>query len=567
MANPIAHAPHNGPVDQPGEGAYLYARSGIARSATTRSNYIAIQTAIDWIVRDGTGAIVFTADLSDVILKDSLHITQAINDEPDTCSFTLKPQTGAALLPQTGDEIQITWAPGTVPLFHGYVLVMQSDWRAKNRQPAWVSIQCQDTMWRFDARIVTYRFPAQSVTDSIAFLCNDDPDAAHAQDFSLAFVQAGMPSIPSFEVVNQRPSTVMRTLLSSVGGGFYLEGFMVHAWAGSASEPNRADPEPLTVDLKTLHAVRTTEDATQVRRRVLVEGKRSDTLISYPTVPTAQAVALGVAMADAAPFAGADRILRIGSQWMQGSNFASVLANGAAPPQTHTAAAYDPAVSSVLSLKQMPTAPPAFGWVRIGNQYARYGSYTGNPTTGTWQLQLAGPSAPYGRFTVPIPIDEVVEWVDGAANIASMGLDWRIYPPTQRADDPLDIRGQPVQSPVVVVAMAQDPPSHWPELEGFVQDGRYSYAGAQARATSDLAAFRDPLVSMEWETDDFNALPGRAQAMNLLLTGNPTPLTQTVTILQVDLSFPLRTRPPRRRCTGGVLKPSTFLDLVVTTQN
>jgi hypothetical protein len=40
-----------------------------------------------------------------------------------------------------------------------------------------------------------------------------------------------------------------------------------------------------------------------------------------------------------------------------------------------------------------------------------------------------------------------------------------------------------------------------------------------------------------------------------------------VTITQVELSFPLRTQPPRRRCSGGDLKPSTFLDLVLTDES
>ena len=91
MASPTAHAPHSGPVDQPGEGAYLWARSGIARSATTRSNYVSVSTAIDWIVRDTAGNIISTTDISGLILHDSLRITQALNDEPDTCSFTLTP--------------------------------------------------------------------------------------------------------------------------------------------------------------------------------------------------------------------------------------------------------------------------------------------------------------------------------------------------------------------------------------------------------------------------------------------------------------------------------------------
>ena len=51
-----------------------------------------------------------------------------------------------------------------------------------------------------------------------------------------------MPSLPSFDVVNQRPSTVMRTLTAAVGGGFYVDGLTVHAWAGSVTEPGPAEP-------------------------------------------------------------------------------------------------------------------------------------------------------------------------------------------------------------------------------------------------------------------------------------------------------------------------------------
>jgi len=66
---------------------------------------------------------------------------QALNDEPDTCSFTLTPQAAPAAIPQVGQEIRIAWTPGGPPLFHGYIVTAQSDWRANNLQPPWVAIQ------------------------------------------------------------------------------------------------------------------------------------------------------------------------------------------------------------------------------------------------------------------------------------------------------------------------------------------------------------------------------------------------------------------------------------------
>jgi hypothetical protein len=568
--------PHNGPVDQPGEGAYLWARSGIARSATTRSNYVAVQNTIDWIVRDDQGNIVSTTDLSDVILHDSLRVTQAINDEPDTCSFTLRPQAAPGLIPKTGDEIRISWAPGTPPVFQGYVLVTQADWRANNLQPPWISVQCQDPLWRFDARIVNYRFPAQSVTDSIAYLvkwfCNVEPTfpIPLPLDFSLAFVQAGMPSLPAFDVVNQRPSTVMRTLTASVGGGFYLEGLVLHAWANSVSEPNQTNPTPLTVGLTTLHRVRRTEDATQVRRRVIVEGRRTSITTSLPAVTNDAPSYLGVPVEDATLFPattpGSPDLARLGTQWVRLETPVSVTANGANPPQTKVAAAFT--VGQVgISLNQMPMLPPARGWIRIGNQYAYYSFYNGNPLTGQWQMFFANPATdgpvPYGLFTVPIAAGETVEWVDAISNLQPHGLTWPgIVNPAP--GDPY-IRAHPTETPLVTLAVAQLAIGPWPPLEGFVQDGRYSYAGAQARADSDLDAFQDPLISLDWETDDLNAIPGRAQVV--ALSSDTIAIDRTVTILRVEITFPLRTLPPRRSCTGGYVKPSNFLDLVVTTQN
>ncbi|HZD63159.1 MAG TPA: hypothetical protein VE200_10240 [Xanthobacteraceae bacterium] len=573
MASPTAHAPHSGPVDQPGEGAYLWARSGLARSATTRSNYVSVSTAIDWIIRNTAGNIISTTDLSDVILHDSLRVTQAINDEPDTCSFTLAPQTAPGLIPKTGDEIRISWAPGAPPVFQGYVLVTQADWRVNNLQPPWIAVQCQDPLWRFDARIVNYRFPAQSVSESIAFLvkwfCNVNPTVPGPLDFSLAFVQAGMPSLPAFDVVNQRPSTVMRTLTASVGGGFYLEGLVLHAWATTTSEPNQTNPQPLTVGLKTLHRVRRSEDATQVRRRVLVEGRRTSTLIALPAAATLQAMALGVPLQDATIFPlpsgpGILNLTRVGTQWMWAGHAIGVTATTKNPPQTKVNSGFLPGpYPNYLWCDQMPMTPPPQGWVRVGNQYSRYESILGNPLTENFRLFLPDPAYAYGIFTTGIEVGETVEWVDAAMFLQSYGLGWGA--PNQTTPGDPDLRAHPTDTPVVTLAVAQMALDRWPPLEGFVQDGRYAYAGAQARADSDLADFKDPLISLDWETDDLNAIPGRAQVV--ALASDTIAIDRTVTILRVEITFPLRTLPPRRRCTGGYVKPSNFLDLVVTTQN
>lgn len=554
--------------------AYRWARSGIARSGATRSNYVFANVSIDWIVRDDAGGIISTVNLSDVILMGSLRVTQALNDEADTCSFTIGPQATPAQIPAVGDGIRIAWAAGPaagVTLFDGYVLVSQADWRLGNLQRQWTAVQCQDPLWRFDARIVNYRFPAQSVTASIAFLvayfCNMTPAGGGALDFSLAFVQADMPAIAAFDVVNQRPSTVMRTLLAAVGGAFYLEGLTLHAWAGSLTEPGQTNPQPLTVDLATLKAVRVTTDATQVRRRVLVEGRRTTTMIPLPATTAAghTETYVGAALDDATLFepGGATQLMRIGTQWLYGSGPSVTRTAGANPPQTRTAQAFAKG-DLFLHLQPMAIVPPTFGWIRVGNQYTMYAGYSGTPATGPWYLQVAEPSFEYGVLTAPVPVGETVEWVDSVVHLYPHGLGWEgAVPPAATPGDPT-LRAHAVSTPVVTLAVAALAAGKWPALEGFVQDGRYSYAGAAARAAEDLDTFKDPLVSVEWETEDANALPGRSQVVALSSPAFTPAVNLTITITRVDLTFPLRTLPARRSCVGGVVKPSTFLDLVVT---
>ena len=547
--------------------AYTWARSGLARSGATRSNYVKPWASVDLIVRDDTGAIVSRVDLTAYIRFGSLQVTQALNDEPDTCSFQIVPTAPKSAVPNVGQEIAVAWTTGQ-PIFQGFVLVLQFDRRARNESP-WVSVQCQDSMWRFDARMVTYRFPTQSVTDSIAFLvryfCNLDANVPGPLDFRVAAVQPGMPSVPGFDVVNERPSTVMRKLTAGVGGGFYIDGLDVHAWAGSLSEPGQVNPQPLTNTLSSLKAFRLTRDASQVRRGVIVEGRRTSTLIALPEFDTSTYSPIGIPLTDASfmdASLGVDyqHFVRLGTQAVVLQSPVSV--HGVNPPQSRLIQAFTPGDTG-LYCEAISPLPPAQGWIRIGNQYAAYVSIeTVGGGSGYLLLNLALSIHAYGHLTVPMAIGQTVEWVDCAMEDYPLGLQWLHVSVTDGI-----IHAQPVDTPAVLFARSQVGLDGWPPIEGFVQDGRYSYTSAQARADADLAAFQNPLESVEWETEDLHAQPGRAQVINLTGSSVMDPLSITVTITRVEITFPLRTLPPRRRCSGGVLKATTFLDLVVTDQS
>jgi hypothetical protein len=170
-------------------------------------------------------------------------------------------------------------------------------------------------------------------------------------------------------------------------------------------------------------------------------------------------------------------------------------------------------------------------------------------------------------------VDETVEWTDAILSIEPHGLLWDVNGSTVITVGDPTLRAQPIDTPVVVL-YEREVPFHdgdgraWPQLEGFAQDGRYSYPGAQARGDSELQAFINTSGTYTWETTDPYALPGRQQAISLL--GSQFPgggIVAGCTILSVDISFPLRTLPPRRHCVGGNVEASTFMDLVVTETN
>lgn len=552
------------------ERAYTYARAGIARSGATRSGYVVAFTTVDLITRDETGAIVSRIDLVPYIRHGSLQVSQALNDEPDTCSFQIVPTAPASAVPRVGQEIIVAWTAGD-PVFQGYALVVQFDRRAMNESP-WVSVQCQDSMWRFDARIVTIGFPSQSITASIAALvhwfCND-PDQPSPNDFTVDWVQPDMPTIPAFDVINERPSTVLRRLTATVGGAFNVIGRDVHAWAGSLSEPFRTAPVPLTNDLPTLKSFRLTHDATQLRKRVLVEGRRTSTLIPLPAMgDKTYSTQLGVPLADAQMFTvykypvPANWLTRFGSQWMYVKDPYMSAPLGGNAPQSTVAVAYTPGGSTLTILK--PDALPlTTGWIRVSGQFTRYTGYS----VAADKISLTVPTAgPYAVLTAPIPVGTQVDWVDSVMYFEPHGLSWT-YPDGVTTPGDLAIRAAPPDTPVVTLAEADRPLEGWPPIEGFVQDGRYRFDGALNRANTDLDAFSQPLVTAEWETEDTNAFPGRTQVIALTGESVIDPLNMTVTITHVDITFPLRTLPPRRQCRGGDVKPSTFIDLVLTDES
>ena len=127
-------------------------------------------------------------------------MSQALNDEPDTCSFELRPQAPPAPVPQVGRrDSRRPGRPAPASLFHGYIVTTQADWRLGNLQPPWLSVQCQDAMWRVRCadRDVSLSRAIGDGVDRVSrrHFCNRSATSAHPLDFTTAAVQAAMPAI------------------------------------------------------------------------------------------------------------------------------------------------------------------------------------------------------------------------------------------------------------------------------------------------------------------------------------------------------------------------------------
>src|SRR5215831_2470775 len=382
-----ASTPGFPPPLPPAQKAKLYARGAIARSNATRANYIRphITVLLTKYRYPNAPAIV---DVTPWTRAGTLSVSQALNDQPDNCSLTLAPELDASNIPQPGDLIAVGLATegsganqriAGVLEFAGPVVQVQHQRRQGNKSP-WVNLQCADYQWWFDAALVNWIWPAQSATITIADLLaryvnysQVISDPSLLLTFTADFVQGNLPSCAAFTAVNWRPSDVIRHLLTELQGGWYIDPLRrLHVWSG-ATEPQQSNPQPLTNYLQSLKSFAHSVDATQIRRRVIVEGMTTQTATDVPTL-TGTTYSGGVPVADARPFTPSGRA-RFGAQWVQQTTAqgAAVVPSGQNPPAAHVVQDYALGGAGI-AVDTWPnwlsaTVP---GWIKVGEQLIRF---------------------------------------------------------------------------------------------------------------------------------------------------------------------------------------------------
>jgi hypothetical protein len=466
-------------------------------------------------------------------------------------------------IPRVGDVVKI--GLGTVDNleFGGRIVSIQHT-REAARVPPFLQILCTDFLPDFDQRLVTWAWPRQSasltILDLVAKFCQHNA----AAPFTTTAVKPDLPTLEAFEVINARPSEIMRRVMTLCSGGFYVgPNRDLHAWADGA-EPGYPDPAPLSLNLITLKAFAHLEDGAQARTAIVVEGPSTTAPIGIPADPTAAGLGNGIPIDDVSRFRGYTNFeARIGSQRVRVS-YLSVAWDPALARDGEITADIIPTVDTWYPLtladggaflQDIPAGSVA--WGQIGERYCMlhhsgasnfycYTSSTGNYAGVTMTIKAGARVTKKDAFF----------GVTGEASIATA------------ASGTQPIRAQPAGCAVVGVLRQSITPAAgaWPpaNVEHLISDGRLSFAGAAERAAIELENFAHVDLRCEWETDDPNARIGRHQAITL---ESPDALATTVVILTSEITFPVAGRAPRRHNTGGAVKRANILDILLTAKD
>lgn len=535
--------------------AYLQARSGIARSAAIRSNYV---FPLDGVISVGG------VDLTRYIRNGSLNVTMAINEEPDTASFDvmLTDATIQSLLVVGADVVIGLGGAAENVIFGGRILTAQTT-VGPITAPRMRSVMCADYLQVLDSEfLITYDWPPQSATQTIHDLIARFANKPGGVAVSLEGVQPGLPNHATVAVSNEKFSTVLRRLVTMFpgGGGFYVDPLRVlHVWTG-LSEPGVITPAPLTLTNPTTKGFAETVDGSQQRDAVIVEGHRTTAPIGMvPDPATDPAFLVSMPVGDASII---DKItdvperreIRVGTQRLLARYAEGVWSCPPETPQTTTVTADvayepDPAFGPIVAIGVADVSifgPRNFPWVKIDEQWLKVMQYgiPGGP-------YIHVPRFGWGGLIGELKAGAVVTAVDSLADIVTTG----------RYDAPGSlerVRAQPIDCDVVMTVRAVNGLAIH---EHIVQDGRYTREGAGNRASRELSDFRQELISIQFETTDLNAKPGRRQAYNLIdPTGTMTPLVGDYMILTATLTWPVWGQVPRRVCTATEVHPADIVD-------
>lgn len=512
--------------------AYKQARAGIERAGASRAGYF-------------TPNVVLTINGSAVAgeLYESLSVRLALNDEPDTASFLLKPGTAA---PTSGQSVVVGLGTAVNAEFAGQITSLEFE-RVAGFDNPWIRVECTDWNKLFSRDRITEDFSGQSATDIARAIV-----ATYTTGFFDYAIEPGLATIAEFLCVNETPMRALVRLANILGGGAYVDALkIVHLWdsAGPSSAYRPSPPTTITNSLSTLKAFTSTSDYSQVRTLVVVEGWETKSLVTIPV--GADLATYGIPLNEdwvrfnLSPDADAN-YARIGTDVVSYDHVAhlqkaALLNVDAIAGDVEIEVVHVGGLSMVLG----------DSWLTDGNGHYFYFASRDTPGGGVWTLEGI-PASGYGSIPLDMDAGTVLYEV---ASLRGVTADITTELPAGSA---IVIRAQKAdaaaQATIAAIEGGDGVHTH------VVLDGRLSVAGCAERAQAELDTFSAALVRASWTTYDMNARPGAQQAISISGIGS---LSTTLTVESVALDFPIPGHPPRRVCEGSTVKVAGAIEALL----
>jgi hypothetical protein len=239
--------------------ALMFALSGVMRSGASRSNYTGTGVFI------AIGGVEYgdnRANRDHRVLRESLTIVDALNDEPNTCSMTTKgfvPPLGAEVIIRLGSthNARREFAGRISQTTQGYLVdAIAHDVYA---------VAAIDYTWGLNQRKVTARYTGTATAIAQQLL------AQWAPGYSSAAVQANLPVVDDgITFTHQDLTDCLTQLAKRVGASWFIDYQKVlHLFLVDTSA---TDPQPLTLAHPTARDLNIQRDASQWVSRAIVEG-------------------------------------------------------------------------------------------------------------------------------------------------------------------------------------------------------------------------------------------------------------------------------------------------------
>lgn len=251
-----------------GEKARMYALSKIERSGATRSGYT---SPTIFVTIAGVQVAANRAVATQLILQDTLTITEREGATPNTASFTVK-----GFIPTDGQDVVITrgsqnrtgreFAGTILTDAHGYVGTPANG----NDQ-----INVVDYTWQLTRETITQRWTNVSGT-----VIAQDIITHAGRGFTATMVAAGLAVLDEFTVTNQTHAQALTSLCQRLGTT-WKSTYLKEVQLGLTADPTQADPTPITAAsalLTGVTAFTVTRDLSPVITRQPVEGGGANAL-------------------------------------------------------------------------------------------------------------------------------------------------------------------------------------------------------------------------------------------------------------------------------------------------